>query len=86
MLEYIWGVRFLSLDGNESAVSLYKLPALRCWQMATDCARMILEASATNCRIDVLADSQRGLGVIATPFAEAQLLCYRIQRPFQCGR
>ena len=63
---YLWAV-------TKSAVSLYKLPARSALDTLATALRAQLIPSRLQRRIvgiDVLADSQRGLGVSATPFAE----------------
>jgi CHAT domain-containing protein len=63
---YLWAV-------TKSAVSLYKLPARQVLdKLATDLRAQLIPSKLQRriVGIDVMADSQRGLGVSATPFAE----------------
>ena len=63
---YLWAV-------SKSAVSLYKLPARPAVEkLATDLRAQLIPTKLQRriVGIDVMADSQRGLGVSATPFAE----------------
>ncbi len=63
---YLWTV-------TKSAVSLYKLPARQVLdKLATDLRAQLIPSKLQRriVGIDVMADSQRGLGVSATPFAE----------------
>jgi CHAT domain-containing protein/tetratricopeptide (TPR) repeat protein len=63
---YLWAV-------TKSAVSLYKLPARPVLdKLATDLRAQLIPSKLQRriVGIDVMADSQRGLGVSATPFAE----------------
>jgi CHAT domain-containing protein len=63
---YLWAV-------TKSAVSLYKLPARQVLdKLATDLRGQLIPSKLQRriVGIDVMADSQRGLGVSTTPFAE----------------
>ena len=63
---YLWAV-------SKSGVSLYKLPARSVVEkLATDLRAQLIPTKLQRriVGIDVMADSQRGLGVSATPFAE----------------
>jgi CHAT domain-containing protein/tetratricopeptide (TPR) repeat protein len=63
---YLWAV-------GKSGVSLYKLPARSVVEkLATDLRAQLIPTKLQRriVGIDVMADSQRGLGVSATPFAE----------------
>lgn len=63
---YLWAV-------TKSAVALYKLPARsNLEKLATDLRAQLIPSKLQRriVGIDVMADSQRGLGVSATPFAE----------------
>jgi len=63
---YLWAI-------SKSAVSLYKLPARSAIEkLATDLRTQLIPTKLQRriVGIDVMADSQRGLGVSATPFAE----------------
>jgi CHAT domain-containing protein/tetratricopeptide (TPR) repeat protein len=63
---YLWGV-------TKSAVSLYKLPARPVLdKLATDLRAQLIPSKLQRriVGIDVMADTQRGLGISATPFAE----------------
>jgi CHAT domain-containing protein/tetratricopeptide (TPR) repeat protein len=63
---YLWAI-------SKSAVSLYKLPARSVVEkLATDLRAQLIPTKLQRriVGIDVMADSQRGLGVSATPFAE----------------
>ena len=63
---YLWAV-------TKSGVSLYKLPPrLALDKLATDLRAQLIPSKLQRriVGIDVMADSQRGLGVSATPFAE----------------
>ena len=63
---YLWAV-------TKSAVSLYKLPARQMLdKLATDLRGQLIPSKLQRriVGIDVMADSQRGLGVSAAPFAE----------------
>ncbi|HBB86988.1 MAG TPA: hypothetical protein DC047_05180 [Blastocatellia bacterium] len=63
---YLWAV-------SKSGVSLYKLPARPVVEkLATDLRAQLIPTKLQRriVGIDVMADSQRGLGVSATPFAE----------------
>ena len=63
---YLWAV-------TKSAVSLHKLPARQVLdKLATDLRAQLIPSKLQRriVGIDVMADSQRGLGVSATPFAE----------------
>jgi CHAT domain-containing protein/tetratricopeptide (TPR) repeat protein len=63
---YLWAV-------TKSAVSLYKLPARQVLdKLATDLRGQLIPSKLQRriVGIDVMADSQRGLGVSAAPFAE----------------
>ncbi len=63
---YLWAV-------TKSGVSLYKLPARPVLdKMATDLRAQLIPSKLQRriVGIDVMADTQRGLGVSATPFAE----------------
>ena len=63
---YLWAV-------TKSGVSLYKLPARPALdKLATDLRAQLIPSKLQRriVGIDVLADSQRGLGISATPFAE----------------
>lgn len=63
---YLWAI-------SKSGVSLFKLPARPVLEkLATDLRAQLIPAKLQRriVGIDVMADSQRGLGVSATPFAE----------------
>jgi CHAT domain-containing protein len=63
---YLWAV-------SKSGVSLYKLPARATLdQLATELRAQLIPSKLQRriVGIDVMADSQRGLGISATPFAE----------------